>query len=183
MQAFLLQTLLIPKIIIDAGFQSRLFSGSRANRLFPTQGRSRPSFLRGMISTCCERCFRTFLPTIRGCIRHIKTGLPLFKEARLRLHPLLLIRTNNLPQHHTLVYQTVARLHLITAIRTPIGRYLQPPGNPRPHSLPRRLATLHSPPIAVADQACIGSRIAPVHVREILTLTVWLQGMPPSVSP
>ncbi|WP_067572640.1 MULTISPECIES: hypothetical protein [unclassified Akkermansia] len=38
MQAFLLQTLLIPKIIIDAGFQSRLFPGSRANRLFPTQG-------------------------------------------------------------------------------------------------------------------------------------------------
>jgi hypothetical protein len=77
MQAFLLQTLLIPKIIIDAGFQSRLFSGSRANRLFPTQGRSRPSFLRGMISTCCERCFRDFPSDNSGLHpAHKKPGSP-----------------------------------------------------------------------------------------------------------
>lgn len=38
MQVFLSKTILTSKIIIDAGFQSRLFCENRENRLFPTQG-------------------------------------------------------------------------------------------------------------------------------------------------
>ena len=95
MQVFLYQTLLMPKIIIDAGFQSRLL-WKQDKSVVPDIGSGRGHFSPGNnFPPAADYVSGAFLSAVRDSSRRIKAGLP-FKEARLCLHLLFFIRRNNL---------------------------------------------------------------------------------------
>lgn len=167
---------------LSNGFQSRLL-WKQDKSVVPDIGSGRGHFSPGNnFPPAADYVSGAFLSAVRDSSRRIKAG-SLSRKPGCACICSFLLEGITYSEHYPLVHETVARLHLVAAIRAPIGRYLEPAGNPRPHSLPRGLAAVHSPPIAVADQACIGSRIAPVHVREILHANRMAPGHAASVSP